>query len=104
MEWLIIIMFTSLFFKDTAQEWLRKKMGLNGRNESRKPEDIPEWAKTLNDHYNEETTTILKEISSKIGDQCKKLDSVIRNQEAAERDDKEWRREAREFMRDLRNR
>lgn len=68
----------------------------------------PKWADQLINQVNHTQTDILERIAKGIEkldtrseNQCRKLDSLIRNQDDAKDDDQEWRRESREFWRDL---
>lgn len=102
MEWsfqetLIMILIAALFFKEQAAAWFSKKFGLKNGNE----EKTPTWAKQLKEHYNDETTELLKKLVDRSEGQCKKLDTLIAGQKEAKEDDSEWRRECREAMRDI---
>ena len=72
---------------------------------------VPPWAIRLQQHFNDETSIILKEIRDGVkklderGEmQCKKMDKVVSLLEDSKEDDIEWRRESREFMREINKR
>ena len=77
---------------------------LNGKKEN----GVPEGAQELKEHFNDETSIILKEIRDgvkKLDERgetaCKKMDKVVSLLEDSKENDIEWRRESREFMRDV---
>ena len=91
---------------------LKSLLKINGKSGE---EETPQWAQDLKTHYNEDTTVILQSIKetlatgftnidNKLDIQCKKLDAVVNSQVELREDGKEWRSEAREFMRDINKR
>lgn len=76
--------------------------------EETEKEEIPTWALRLQQHFNDETSIILKEIRDGVhklderGEKsCQKSDKILSVLMDAHDDDVEWRHESREFMRDL---
>lgn len=75
------------------------RFGSNGHAKS--AEDPPPWARQLQEHFNDTTTHLLQKIVDKSTTQCQKLDKIIGFHEDSKEDDFEWRREMRDFMRDI---
>lgn len=57
-QWLIVVLFVSLFFKDEAKGFIRNKLGLTTAG----PEKLQEGMDYLKLHFNDDLTTILTEL------------------------------------------
>lgn len=63
MEWLIIGLIGLLFFKEQMFDWLGNKFGIN---EGEDPELTPEWAKSLIQYVNHDTTKMHEKTHEKL--------------------------------------
>lgn len=59
---LIVLLVGLLFFKENILALLNKKFGLGEKEEEEQEEKVPKWAAKLQQHYNDETTELLKDI------------------------------------------
>ena len=90
LQTLTFLLIALLFGKDNLLPWLGQKFF------GAKPNSTPEWAKNLiesqdhlKSHYNDTTTTVLTEISTKLTKICDKTESILRE----EVDEREERKE-----------
>lgn len=69
---LALLLIGLLFFKENILSWIGKKFGFsNGKDK------IPDWARELKTHYNDDITQLLREIRDGQTSACKKIDKVI---------------------------
>ena len=90
LQTLTFLLIALLFGKDNLLPWLGQKFF------GAKPNGTPDWAKNLVEsqehlklHYNDTTTTVLNEISSKLTKMCDKIENIL----VEERDEREERKE-----------
>ena len=76
--------------------------------EAEEKEEVPTWARQLQQHFNDETSFILHEIRDSVkkldehGDvRCDKINKIVIALDNMREDNKDWQQESREFMRDL---
>lgn len=78
---IIVILIGLLFVRDVMVQWFRKFFGVEEKREL--PEHVPDWATTLTEHFNHETTqqnqdilNELREIKEITKTNCKKTQAA----------------------------
>ena len=102
-----MVLVVMLYFMG-AQAGIFPKLWKSNGEEAEEKEEVPTWARQLQQHFNDEISSILHEIRDGVkkldehGDvRCAKIDKITLYLEDSHEDAKEWRSEVREFMRDF---